>query len=477
MKTSIGQKSQEIAQLNPWWRDASGWSQLDGDLIQVQQSGLCYHSPVLDNLKPGCLYTLRGPRRVGKTVAVKQCIEKLTHSGVPPTAIIRIAADDWRSSDLRTLVQNIALPPLPTDTQRYWFIDEVTAISGDWARQIKWLRDNDNQFRQATVVLTGSNAVGITEAIGVLAGRRGKGVNLDRIALPLGFRTFVNLVYGKDAYPVREQLPLSSLHTASAAQAYEALLPWLDQLVSAWDLYLLNGGYPAAIADLHAGRSVNALFIQELFSVVFADAFKNSRLSEPEEMALVERLWGSMAAPFNTTEAADDLGIGADTLTRHCEYLRDAYLLWACPQVQEGSWLPRKKSQPKFYAIDPLIARLAHLRNPERADVDITVLSEMQTGMILKRRLLGEQETLVEDSQLFFLRTSSRKEIDFVSSHLAGVAVESKYIESGRWRSGASTLKASSWKGLMVTRNVLDITETDGVWAVPAGILAYLVDT
>jgi hypothetical protein len=50
------------------------------------------------------------------------------------------AADGWLASDLRTLVQNVALPPAPAGTGRWWFIDEVTAVKGDWATQIKWLR-------------------------------------------------------------------------------------------------------------------------------------------------------------------------------------------------------------------------------------------------------------------------------------------------------------------------------------------------
>jgi hypothetical protein len=36
------------------------------------------------------------------------------------------------------------------------FFDEITATTGDWAAQVKWLRDNDPEFAAATVVLTGS---------------------------------------------------------------------------------------------------------------------------------------------------------------------------------------------------------------------------------------------------------------------------------------------------------------------------------
>ncbi|MHB1738670.1 MAG: hypothetical protein ACYCXA_04155 [Actinomycetes bacterium] len=35
-----------------------------------------------------------------------------------------------------------------------------------------------------------------------------------------------------------------------------------------------------------------------------------------------------------------------------------------------AAWTPRERAQDKVYAVDPLVARLAHLRNPDRADID-----------------------------------------------------------------------------------------------------------
>jgi hypothetical protein len=52
-----------------------------------------------------------------------------------------------------------------------------------------------------------------------------------------------------------------------------------------------------------------------------------------------------------------------------------------------------------------------------------------------------------------------------------------QYIETGRWRGEAVTVKASDWAGVLTTRNVLDCTDPADAWAVPAGILAALVDT
>ena len=135
-----------------------------------------------------------------------------------------------------------------------------------------------------------------------------------------------------------------------------------------------------------------------------------------------------------------------------------------------------RENQEKLYAVDPLIARLAHLRNERRADVDPTVLTEMQIGMALRCRVLADRPAVGNDEFLFHVRTPARKEIDFVSEALGRVAIEGKYGEDGNWRGEAATVNASEWDGILVTRNVLD-TGSDRAWAVPAGILCYLLDT
>lgn len=473
MATKIGQIAQELARTNPWWR-TDDWAATDPDMRVVLDAGLGYRSACLDNLVEGGLYLLRGPRRVGKTVALKQTIESLVSAGIPRQSIVRIAADAWSADDLRTVVQNVALPPLPEATPRWWLLDEITAATGDWAAQIKWLRDNDPAFSVATVILTGSNAARLTTAAGVLAGRRGRITHPDRTLLPMGFRSFARLL--NPELPETEGLRLSDLRSHAAKMAYGNLLPWLDELVTAWETYLTYGGFPVAVAAARAGQPVPAWFIEDVFNVIFRDAFSASQLSQTNTMALVERIMQSMASPANFSKIGNDLGMSFEVVSRHVRYLSDAYLLWQCPQKAERTWTMRERAQDKLYAIDPLVARLAHLRNPCRSDIDLTVLAEMQVGTALQRGAYAEGVPWAEDLFLFHLRTPARKEIDYVSERLAGAAVEGKYVEGGRWRGEAMTVESSSFGGILVTRNVLD-TGDDRTWAVPGGILCYLIDT
>lgn len=96
--------------------------------------------------------------------------------------------------------------------------------------------------------------------------------------------------------------------------------------------------------------------------------------------------------------------------------------------------------------------------------------------MAIRRRVLSEKPNAANDEFVFHVRTPSRKEIDFVSESLGSVALEGKYCQDGAWRGEAATVNASQWDGILATRNVLDVSG-DHAWAVPAGILAYLLDT
>jgi hypothetical protein len=90
---------------------------------------------------------------------------------------------------------------------------------------------------------------------------------------------------------------------------------------------------------------------------------------------------------------------------------------------------------------------------------------------------LGTGADWAGEKQLFYLGTPTRKEVDFVGETLAGAVVEGKYTEGGHWLREAATVNASGYRGLLTTRNVLDTRAgVTGAWAVPACVLAVLID-
>ncbi|MGH7863283.1 MAG: hypothetical protein ACREOS_13750, partial [Candidatus Dormibacteraceae bacterium] len=66
----------ELTVLNPWWR-TSRWQEADPSLRAAARAPFQRHPPVLDDITSPNLYTLRGPRRVGKSTVLKQTIARL----------------------------------------------------------------------------------------------------------------------------------------------------------------------------------------------------------------------------------------------------------------------------------------------------------------------------------------------------------------------------------------------------------------
>ncbi len=114
------------------------------------------------------------------------------------------------------------------------------------------------------------------------------------------------------------------------------------------------------------------------------DYHRLTHLDETQTTGLAERARASASTPLNQTSASAGISAHHQIAGRHLDSLRDAYLLWPVQQLdRERIGLPR--AMAKIYPIDPIIGRLAYLRSASRADLDLTVLAESQTGMALQR--------------------------------------------------------------------------------------------
>ena len=473
-----GEVTQQLTAGNAWWRDPADWAKRDVQLRAADSSGFSYRPGVLDDIPRGALVLLRGPRRVGKSVELKRLVRSTLARGTDPRAVIHAAVDGWTAADLRTLVEAGKRLAPGTVPHRWWLIDEISGVAG-WESIVKNLRDNDPDFAQDTVVLTGSSARDLTAAASSLAGRRGPVDRPDRTLLPMGFRTFVDIMLAARgrSVPATDRLAAADLRSPAAEAVFRFLLPWENELTAWWEIYLQCGGFPQAVGAALTGADAGPV-VQALFDVVQRDVFGAATLSEAQVGALLARVARNLASPVNISTLAADLGLGPDLVSRRLDDLAQAYLLWPCP-VGSGL-LPVPRSQAKRYFIDPLVARLAHLRNAAHPAPESTVLTEQQLGVALLRA--AESATpgsYASFDQVLYERTPARKEIDFVGPSMFPVAVEGKYTDTHRWRSESATVNASRYAGVLATRSVLDTSaaSSDQAWAVPASMLAYCIDT
>lgn len=475
--------SQLLARLgtvNPWWRNPANWRNEDPDLRSVLEAGLTYEPLPLVNLKLGGLYVLRGPRRVGKSVELKKAIVELLASGISPRRIIHFPCDELDAEDLSRLVPAARKVATGSETEpRYWFLDEITALSGKWWATIKWLRDNNAGFRDDCIVLTGSSMRGMDEGVKALAGRRGTAADSERLLLPMGFRAFFK--NASRARPLPDDdlyLDAWEAHAPKAAAALGQLVPWLEDLILSWEAFLQVGGFPRAVADFIHKSAVQPDFTNALWDVIAGDALRRARDFTPAKAKLLLTfLSGALTQPLNFAGLGQQLGVASGTAQGRLDDLIAAFVCWPCfPMSRRGRPDHEQPSgaHPKCYYTDSLLARLACLRDPENIHCpDPAALSEQQFGLtLLRQRERQLPGSYAQFASLMYTRTTS-KEVDFVAGWMRDVAYESKYVAAGLKRE-SRTIRALTDKGVMLTRSLLDL-EGD-VWAVPVSMAAWLLD-
>jgi hypothetical protein len=467
------ERRQHLLDFNPWWQNPRGWEKQDPDLREARLNALSSYDPrPLSHLELGALYLLMGPRRAGKSVAMKRTISGLLDEGFDPRHVVFCPCENLTSQDLRRIVRLAEdLTPGIQPEQRYWFFDEITYISG-WATTLKQLRDQTS-LRTGCVVATGSSGAKLREAQGELGGREGHDGDV-RLLLPMGFRAFVHELYPTLAENLpSESVALGDLQSETTRRYLRPLAIHLDQLALAWERYLSIGGFPRAVADALGRVDVAAATANGLWNILVGDVLHVGSMSDRDVKALLQRLVIGLGSPLNVASVTKALDIGArNTVESRIDRLCASFYAWRATTTHDGI-APVHGAQSKLYFIDPLIARLPSLRDRSLAAPDITHLSEQQLGICL---LLGiartEHLAILDEAALLVQRNpDTGSEIDFVGP-LLQTPIESKYV-SQKWRGGRRMLDEHHGHGILATRDILDLSEN--IWAIPTGLLAWTI--
>jgi hypothetical protein len=73
------ERRQHLLDFNPWWQNPLHWQERDPDLREARLNALTSYDPhPLSDIALGSLYLLMGPRRAGKSVAMKRAIARVS---------------------------------------------------------------------------------------------------------------------------------------------------------------------------------------------------------------------------------------------------------------------------------------------------------------------------------------------------------------------------------------------------------------
>lgn len=463
----------ELVASNPWWREPREWERADVQLRAALGSPLRYEPSPLRDIAPGGLYILRGPRRVGKSTALKQFVAARLRAGTPPRHILHLSVEGRSAQDLVDIVRRGAAHWLDGEPgQRVWLIDEITGVHGPWPEHLKRLRDGDPAFSADTVILTGSSAARFDEARKLLAGRR-HAERSDRVLFQMSFPD-VARAFGVDL-PPSPGWRVADLSDASAvADAVSEYRPWAPDLVDAWERYLRVGGYPQAVARTleRPEATSDPVLAESLLDVVHGDAFQGSGFTHTQTQGILRSLTSSLSSLLSVRAVANHVDVAHATAEKRLDALRRAFV--AFPVHREQGLAPRPRSQSKWYFTDPQLTGLASAFGAG-SPPDASAISEQQVALALLRALEREVPgTAIRHDHLLYYRSSTGAEIDFVGASFPDGCVESKYVDRG-WGRAFQTIEASGREGgIVATRSGL--RRHEGGWALPAGLLAFLVD-
>ncbi len=478
-----------LAVSNPWWSDPAAIKR-DRHLRALESSPFRRSLPIVETLRTDAplVYTLRGPRQVGKTTAAKLLVRRLLDAGIPPRRVLYYALDLENDPGaiealVRAGMQAARLSPQPAaGLPTYYFIlDEISAVPG-WQQAIKWLRDN-TAAADAFFLLTGSVASDIRAGAERLPGRRGGESHLDRILLPLSFGEFVAACAPDLPSPPRVLAPADLVRpNEEAADILLGSAFLIGQLDDLLQTYLQSGGYPAAVRDhlTSPDGAVSESTARQLWDMVAGDVSRY-RGDPLKALRLIERVSIDLGSAVSYNRLASHLGYAVDTVEDYVRRLGEAFQLLTLHFFDLSTSTVAPKKNIKLYPVDPLLMQLPRAMLRATRQPDISELVEAALALALFRAAeLDLMEAFNVPRTLFYWRSdraSSEREVDFLLDPTgARLAFESKYERTIQGHDGA-TLRRVFGGGTLFTRHELKLPgdEEQPVARIPASLALWLL--
>jgi len=295
-------------------------------------------------------------------------------------------------------------------------IDEVQYLD-DPSHFLKYLTDFEPSIK---LIVTGSTSIEIKKFKDGLTGRK-KSFQL----FPLEFGEFVVFKEKTHLNAVMKSFDPYKILSNQLEIDPQRILPFQNELATLFEEYILYGGYPKVV--LAGSRNDKLQELRELFetyelkdvNVLFdvsnIKAFRN----------LFRLMAGNVGNLLNVNEIAGTIGIGRDTVRRYLGVLENTFIVHQLSPFHSNIRKELTK-MPKLFFLD------TGLRN--FAVKNFTELSfRSDRGSLFENAIFGQfYKKLGVIDQLFFWRTQSKNEVDFILTGAKKIAAEVKHTADRR---------------------------------------------
>lgn len=283
---------------------------------------------------------LMGPRRVGKTVMLRQLIDHALAEGFPRDRIFSCSIDTpmYSGMALERLVELFEkLIPHDPGSRRLIVFDEIQYLK-DWEVHLKVLTD---RFPATRFIASGSAAA----ALRLKSTESGAGRFTDFYLPPLTFPEFLNFKKVEDDL-VQEKQTDSDI---------SYLVRDIGDLNREFIDYLNYGGYPEAVLNREVrGDSMRYLGRDVIDKVLLRDL---PSLYGIQDIPELNRLFNTIAyrsgQEFSPDGLASSSGVSKITINRYLEYLEAAFLIFRVNRIDDSGKTFRRQRQFKLYLTNP----------------------------------------------------------------------------------------------------------------------------
>lgn len=434
------------------------------------------------------IYSLRGPRQVGKTTLIRLKIRELLRSGVDGRRIFYWTCDQVEAFERLTSIVNeyVEWARRFSDDRLYLFLDEVSAVK-DWQRSIKYLYDI-NKLKNCLVVLTGSHSLDLAKATESLAGRRGEVEKLadnmpDKVFLSAKFSEYVE-TRSPEMSKVLHRLNIDStpnrlrvLHDLAGGvipDCIHALRPHSKELEGLLDDYAVTGGIPRAVNSYLSQGTIPDLVYGDYVNLILRDTARWGG-NETYLRQIAERVIETLSSQVSWNTLKEETEISShDTARWYVDILKNSFVAAYIHHLDEGRGMPYPRKAKKIYFRDPFIFHALRWwalggRSPFDETMDLLKDPEEKSRLVESVvcehmiRLLSDLEPSPQFDytvRLFYWESRKKREVDFVTKlGDAYLPIELKYQSSIQRNDAYSiidfTKGGKAHKGILVTKDAL----------------------
>ena len=452
---------------NPWWKGKE-YIKDDRHLRNYFELKYRWLPPILKEaeLIPDNIFTIRGPRQVGKTTLVKLMIKSLIEDGIDERSVFYTTCDiilDYR--ELLELIRvYIEFAQSANMVEKYIFLDEISGIE-NWQKAVKLLVDS-GELENTCLVLTGSHTLDIKYGFERLPGRTGK-LGKEYLLLPLKFSEFISLVKPEIHARIETVTEFSIKRFNKAANS---ALPFEKELKVLFNQYLLAGGFPLAINEFYTEKEIPE-YIYELYTRwVIGDITKWGKQEK-----ILKQMLRTAILKQGTAVSWDSFSKDAEikshkTVSSYAEDLENMFVFFVLYFIDLNKKAADYNKNKKVYFFDPFIHhmfnRMLYLKEPE-----ITPALIEAVAVVHFARFAQQMIPYTKPNEVAFY-WKNKKETDIVLITKENLfAVEVKYQEKISKEDFGSLYHFK--KGIIASKTTLKIGDKYSV--VPMHILLALI--